>query len=124
LGLEKNVIRVEQAEWRDLPVLYSAARLFVYPSLYEGFGIPVLEAMACGVPVVTSNTSSLPEVAGDAAYLVDPLDVQSLAAAMEKVLRDRALASALQTKGFQRAKLFSWEKAARQTLQVYRECLT
>jgi Glycosyltransferase len=88
LGLEDRVIFTGYVPDEDLPAIYSAADLFVFPSLYEGFGLPVLEAMACGTPVVCSNTSSLPEVAGDAALLVDPTDVRALAGAIERVLTD------------------------------------
>jgi glycosyltransferase involved in cell wall biosynthesis len=124
LGLEHHVVLTGHLPTQELRLLYSGARLFAYPSLYEGFGIPVLEAMACGVPVMTSNTSSLPEVAGDAACLIDPYDVQAMAAAMEKILKDNDLAASLQAKGLERVKAFSWERAARQTLEVYKECLT
>lgn len=103
----------------DLPALYAGAALFVFPSLYEGFGLPVLEAMACGVPVICSNTSSLPEVAGEAAIMVNPLDVDGLAAAMERVLGDQALREEMSGKGMMQAGSFSWERTARETLQVY-----
>jgi glycosyltransferase involved in cell wall biosynthesis len=103
----------------DLPALYSAAEVFVFPSLYEGFGLPPLEAMACGTPVVTSAVSSLPEVVGDAALTVDPHNVEALAAAMERVLTDHALRAALRQRGIARAARFTWERAARQTLTVY-----
>jgi glycosyltransferase involved in cell wall biosynthesis len=103
-----------------LPALLSAAELFVYPSLYEGFGLPPLEAMACGVPVVTSNSSSLPEVVGDAGLVIDPLRVDSLAAAMWQALTEADLRARLRAKGFERVKRFTWEEAARQTLDVYR----
>jgi len=103
----------------DLPALYSAARVFVYPSFYEGFGLPVLEAMACGAPVVTSSVSSLPEVAGDAAILVDPKDTSALGAALQRVLIDTRLAQELSRRGLNRAKLFTWELTARKTLDVY-----
>jgi glycosyltransferase involved in cell wall biosynthesis len=105
----------------DLPALYSAADLFVYPSLYEGFGIPPLEAMACGTPVVTSNVSSLPEVVGDAALSVNPLDVEAMASAMEKVLTDAALRQTLSERGLERARAFTWERMARLTIEVYQE---
>jgi len=107
----------------DLPAIYCGADLFVFPSLYEGFGLPPLEAMACGTPVVCSNTSSLPEVVGDAAITVDPYDVEALADAMHRVLSDAALREELRAKGLARAKMFTWEKAARETLAVYEKVL-
>lgn len=102
----------------DLAGLYSGATAFVFPSLYEGFGFPVLEAMACGLPVICSSTSSLPEVAGAAALLVDPLDTVALTAAMTRVLNDPALRAELTTKGDEQIKKFSWARAARETLDV------
>jgi glycosyltransferase involved in cell wall biosynthesis len=107
----------------DLPALYNGASLFVFPSLYEGFGLPVLEAMACGTPVITSNVSSLPEVAGNAAMLVDPYNVDALAGTMRHVLSDQALAADLRARGLQRAQQFSWERTARETLAVYKDVL-
>jgi alpha-1,3-rhamnosyl/mannosyltransferase len=104
----------------DLPALYAGAELFVFPSLYEGFGLPVLEAMACGAPVVCSNVSSLPEVAGDAALLVDPLDMDALAAAIVRVLGDEALRSEMRQRGLQQAGRFTWAQTAQQTLEIYR----
>ena len=106
----------------DLPSLYSGAKLFVYPSLYEGFGLPVLEAMACGCPVITSNVSSLPEVAGNAALLVNPKSTKEIKKAMEKLLTSEKLRKSLVKKGLTQAKKFSWKKTARQTLEVYKEC--
>ncbi len=105
----------------DLPAIYSGAALFLFPSLYEGFGLPPLEAMACGTPVVCSNTSSLPEVVGDAAIMVDPYDVEGLAEAMALVLADTDLQAELRTKGLERAGQFTWERTARETVAVYRE---
>jgi glycosyltransferase involved in cell wall biosynthesis len=102
----------------DLPGLYSGARVFVFPSLYEGFGFPVLEAMACGTPVVCANTSSLPEVAGEAALLVDPEDTPGLAAAIGRVLQDAALRKSLAAQGLEQVRKFSWERAAQETLAV------
>ncbi|TFH40828.1 MAG: glycosyltransferase family 1 protein, partial [Chrysiogenales bacterium] len=96
----------------DLAPLYSGARLFAFPSLYEGFGMPVLEAMQCGCPVVTSTSSSLPEVAGDAGILVDPEDVGALTNAMERVLTDRRLHERLRRMGLARAGIFSWDKSS------------
>jgi glycosyltransferase involved in cell wall biosynthesis len=103
----------------ELPALYSGARLFAYPSKYEGFGLPVLEAMSCGTPVVTTNVSSMPEVAGDAAVLVEPDDVAGLAAALLRVSDDHALRNQLACRGLARAKAFSWERCARETIAVY-----
>lgn len=105
----------------DLPVLYSAASLFVFPSLYEGFGLPVLEAMACGVPVVCSNVSSLPEIAGNAAVLVNPLDQKAMTDLISGVLADGKLRQELRAKGLVQAAKFSWERAAIETTLVYRE---
>lgn len=105
----------------DLPALYSAAAVLAYPSLYEGFGLPLLEAMACGTPVVTSNASCLPEVAGDAALCVSPTDVEALSGALEQVLTDTALRSSLIEKGFMRAAQFKWENAARQLITLYQQ---
>ncbi len=103
----------------DLAGLYSGARAFVFPSLYEGFGFPVLEAMACGTPVVCANTSSLPEVAGDAALLVDPQDTPALAGAIGRLLADALLCESLAARGLEQVQKFSWARAARETLQVF-----
>lgn len=100
----------------DLPGLYSGATVFAYPSLYEGFGFPVLEAMACGTPVVTSNTSSLPEVVGQAGVLVDPLDTASITAGIKQALSSR---DKLATLGLVQAKQFTWDKTAKQVMEVY-----
>jgi len=102
-----------------LPNLYKNASLFVYPSLYEGFGLPVLEAMASGVPVITSNTTSLPEVVGDAGLLVDPQNVDALREGISRLLVDDTLRRDISGKGLERARLFSWEKCSRETLAVY-----
>ncbi len=103
----------------DLPMLYNAADMFCYPSLYEGFGLPVLEAMACGAPVITSNETALPEVAGDAAYLVDPRDVRALTRAIVQVAADENLQRELKARGLARANQFSWACLANQTIAVY-----
>lgn len=102
----------------DVAALYSGALALVFPSLHEGFGFPVLEAMRCGTPVITSNISSLPEVAGEAALLVDPRDIRAIAAAIGRVVSDEALRADLIGRGFQQAASFTWERAAQQTLRV------
>jgi glycosyltransferase involved in cell wall biosynthesis len=104
----------------DLAALYSACEAFVFPSLYEGFGLPPLEAMACGAPVVCSNTSSLPEVVGDAALLVNPHAANEIADAIERVLTNPALRDELRAKGLAHAQKFSWERTARETLAIYK----
>ncbi len=115
------VVWAGYAPSEDLPALYSGAEALVYPSLYEGFGLPVIEAMACGTPVITSNNSSLREVAGDAALLVDPEDTGDIAAAVRRVIEDAGLREGLRRKGLARAAQFSWEEAAKQTLKVYEQ---
>jgi len=118
-GLKDQIIFIGPVEESDLPALYSGATLFVFPSLYEGFGLPVVEAMACGVPVVCSNTSSLPEIAGDAALLVDPFDVNTLAVTMGRALTEEGLRRKMREKGLEQAERFSWERTGRETLEVY-----
>lgn len=120
---EKNrdIKLLSYLEREELPTLYSSSDLFIYPSLYEGFGIPPLEAMACGTPVITSNTSSLPEVVGDAGIMVDPHDVDALAEEMERVLESDTLQKNMKRKGLKRVKKFSWEKAAKQVIETYQE---
>lgn len=121
LHLEEGVIFLDYIPEKDLPSLYNVADLFVFPSFYEGFGLPVLEAMACGTPVITSTTSSLPEVVGDAGIMVDPHDVDGLAKAMHEVVTNEGLRQDMIKRGLERAKMFSWEKTAEETLRVYEE---
>jgi glycosyltransferase involved in cell wall biosynthesis len=120
LNIRRRVIFTGFVEDDDLPDLYRGAQMFVYPSLYEGFGLPVLEAMACGTPVITSNRSSLPAVAGDAALLIDPTRPDDLAAAMSAIMSNGALHEELRWKGLARAKEFTWEAVAHKTMDVYR----
>ncbi len=107
----------------DLNAIYSAAQIFVFPSLSEGFGLPVIEAMAAGTPVITSNTTSLPEVVGQAGILVDPLDTEKLAQVMHQVLSDKNLRKDLINKGLGQAKKFNWAKTAEQTKKIYFELI-
>jgi glycosyltransferase involved in cell wall biosynthesis len=123
LGLDEGVLFLGEVPEDDLPPLYNGATLFVFASLYEGFGLPVLEAMACGTPVVCSNTSSLPEIVGDTAIMLDPLDREAWLAAMKEVLENATLRKEMREKGLQRAKMFSWEETARKTWEVYRDTL-
>jgi glycosyltransferase involved in cell wall biosynthesis len=123
LGLEQEVLFPGYVADHDLAWWYRAAAVFAYPSLLEGFGLPVLEAMACGAPTVTSNLSSLPEVAGDAALLVDPTSVDALAAALLRLLAIAALAPDLQARGQAQAARFPWSRTAQQTAAVYRRAL-
>jgi len=120
LGLTGRVIFPGYVDAADVPSLMAGAQLFVLPSLYEGFGLPVAEALACGVPVVCANVSSLPEVAGDAALLVDPTDVDALAGAMRRALTDEPLRRDLIARGFRQAARFSWDRCAAETLAVLR----
>ncbi len=119
LGLTGRVIFLGYVPDQDMPALYSGATLLAFPSLYEGFGLPVLEAMACGAPVVTSAVSATAEIAGDAALLVDPQDTNAIAAATERLLCDDGLRADLRQRGLARARQFSWEQTARETLLVY-----
>ena len=122
LGMTGQII-YRFVEEEDKPALYSGADLFVFPSLYEGFGLDPLEAMSCGAPVVCSNRTSLPEVVGNAAISVDPEDTQALIEAMCRVLTDEELRSDLRVRSLQQAKLFNWRKTATETLAVYEEVL-
>jgi len=119
LNLERHVAFLGRVPSEDLVYLYNAARLLVHPSFYEGFGLTPLEAMTCGAPVIVSNTSSLPEVVGDAALLINPHDVDGLTVAIWRVLTDKELREELICKGLKRAKNFSWQQAAEKTLEVY-----
>ncbi|MDA1184114.1 MAG: glycosyltransferase family 1 protein [Acidobacteria bacterium] len=119
--LHKHVRFLGYLPDETLAILYRLSAAFAFPSLYEGFGLPPLEAMACGAPVVTSNVSSLPEVTGDAAVLVDPYDPASIADGLATVLRDPALGTQMRTRGFARAREFSWERSVARTWEIYKE---
>ena len=119
LGITNDVLFVDHISELDLAYYYSSAALLAYPSLYEGFGLPPLEAMACGCPVVTSNTSSLPEVVGEAGIMVNPYDTRSLVQAMRQVLTDSELRDNMVRKGLEQSKKFSWEKTVELTLRVH-----
>jgi len=122
-GLGERLVLPGRASQEDLPALLHGARAVAYVSLYEGFGLPPLEAMACGTPVVASNNSSIPEVVGDAGLLVDPYDVEAIAAALGQVLTDDGLRAELAARGLRRAARFSWAKTAELTMQTYRRAL-
>ncbi|MCU0324633.1 MAG: glycosyltransferase family 4 protein [Spirosomaceae bacterium] len=115
----KNVILIGYVNHDELPYIYNLASVFLYPSLRESFGIPIIEAMACGTPVVTSNTSAMPEVAGEAAILVDPFDSNSIREGFEKILTDKNLSNQLKINGLARAKDFSWVNTAKKTIEIY-----
>jgi glycosyltransferase involved in cell wall biosynthesis len=120
-SVKNDIIFTGFVDDEDKSILYSRAELFVYPSFYEGFGFPPLEAMACGTPVITSNFSSLPEAVGDAAIMINPYNLDELCRAMETVLNDDKLKNTLIEKGFEQAKKFSWQKCARETLDFILE---
>lgn len=119
-GGHETPVRTGYVDDDTLAALYSGARALVYPSLYEGFGLPIVEAMACGCPVICSHTSSMPEAAGDAAHLVDPRDPDALAAALDRVLTDETYRETLIRRGFRHAATFSWENTARAALDIFR----
>jgi glycosyltransferase involved in cell wall biosynthesis len=121
LGLDGSVVFTGQIREQDKAPLYSAAAVFAFPSLYEGFGMPVLEAMACGTPVVTSNLSALPEVAGDAGVLVDPYEPAAISTAMEELLEDQSRREELSRRGLERARRYTWHQVAEQTVRVYKQ---
>lgn len=123
LGLENKVVLTNFVDDEDMPAMYSGAEMLLFPSLYEGFGLPILESMACGTPVVTSNTSSMPEAGGEAAFYVDPYNVEDITKGIDVVLNDTTLRKKMIAKGFEQVKKFNWEKTANETLRVYEDVL-
>jgi glycosyltransferase involved in cell wall biosynthesis len=119
LGIEEKVKLIGRVGENDLPMWYSSCAVFAYPSLYEGFGLPPLEAMACGAPVVVSNITSLPEVIGDAGIMIQPTDTQALANALRRVLNDDALQTEMRAKSLARASNFTWQRTALRTVESY-----
>ncbi len=124
LAAKERIVFLDYVPTADLPGLYSMAQGLVFASLYEGFGLPVLEAMACGCPVIAANCTSIPEVGGDSVFYIDPYDVDSIARAMYQILTDAQLRDRLSERGKQRAKLFSWNKTARGVLQVFEDIIS
>jgi glycosyltransferase involved in cell wall biosynthesis len=120
-GVSESVILTGYVPETVLPALYSGALCFVYPSFFEGFGLPPLEAMKCGAPVIVGNKTSLPEVVGNAGLTVDPFDVSAIAAAIENLINDSVLRRELSVKGRERAELFDWRETAKQTLKIYEQ---
>jgi len=121
--MQDHVHMIGFVDEEDLPTLYSGAVCVAFPSLYEGFGFPVLEGMACGTPVITSNVSSLPEVAGDAALMVDPYSIDAIADAIQRMLDDSELRASMIAAGYEQVKFFTWQRAARQLHQIYMDLL-
>ena len=124
LGLQDSVLFFDQISDEDLPLFYNIADIFVMPSLYEGFGLPALEAMASGTPVISSNSASLPEVVGDAALLFEPYDVDALVGCLLTLLRNEQKRKQLSSESIRRATLFTWQNTAKQTIKVYEEVIT
>ncbi|MDO6355768.1 glycosyltransferase family 1 protein [Caloramator sp. CAR-1] len=122
LNLEEKVIFTGYVPYEDLPYFYNASTIFLYPSLYEGFGLPPLEAMSCKTPVITSNVTSIPEIVGDGALLIDPKDIDALQKAIEELLSNDKLREDIANKGYERSKLFTWEKTVKETLNIYGAC--
>ena len=121
LDLENEVILTDYVAEFDKPAIYQNAKLFVFPSLYEGFGMPILEAMAAGIPVITSNTSAMPEVAGDAAILVNPLSIEEISEAMLEVMNNDKLSNELISKGFDQCRKFTWSNSTNKLVKIYKK---
>ena len=124
IGIAEKVILTNFVSDQEMPAFYNGAEMLLFPSLYEGFGLPILEAMACGIPVITSNVSSMPEVGGEAAFYVNPESVEGIARAVSEIMGNRGRREEMVKKGLEQVKKFTWEKAAKQTLEVYRQVLS
>ena len=124
LGIKEQVHFTGYVPNHDLPIVYNLSRVFVYPSIYEGFGLPPLEAMACGTPVITTAVSSMPEHVGDAGILIPPQDEKALTNALQKLINNSTLQEELSSKGLERASQFTWKRTAQETLKVYQSVLT
>jgi len=123
MRLHSDVIFTGGISEKDLCILYNGAEMLVYPAFAEGFGLPVVEAMACGTPVITSNTTALQEIAKDAAILINPCSIQEIAEGIERVLKEEELRQELSSRGLQRSKKFRWDETAKKTIAVYQEVL-
>lgn len=123
LGMSSKIIFTGFIPENELPIFYNAANIFVYPSLYEGFGLPILESMSCGTPVITSNITSIPEVIGDAGILINPKNLIELQSEMANLLNNESLRNELREKGLKRSKLFTWKKTAKKTLEAYKKII-
>ena len=123
MGIKEYIITPGWISEEDRPLLYAAATVYVFPSRYEGFGLPVLEAMACGTPVVTTNAASIPELAGPAAFQLGPDDTKHIAASIIRLCTEEESNDEMIERGFAQMEKFSWEKTARQTLQAYRDVI-
>ncbi|EKD90508.1 MAG: hypothetical protein ACD_31C00002G0007 [uncultured bacterium] len=121
--LKEKILPLGFIDTNDLACLYNRAKMLIYPSNYEGFGLPVLEAMACGCPVISSNRTSIPEIAGNGAIFIDPDNIEEIKIAVKRLLNDKLLSNSLRKRGLSRAKLFSWKKTRRETFQVYKRFL-
>jgi glycosyltransferase involved in cell wall biosynthesis len=123
LNIGDRVIFTGYVPYEDLPFFYNASSVFVYPSLYEGFGLPPLEAMSCGIPVITSNVSSIPEVVDNAALQINPFDTEELKLAIEKMLEDPNVWDTYAKLGYERSKQYTWQNTAEKTLEIYKGAL-
>ncbi len=123
LKISSNIIFTDFVEEQDLPIFYNGCSVFIYPSLYEGFGLPPLEAMSCGCAVIASNVTSIPEVTSDCCINIDPLNIDDMSNSIENILKNPDLKDTLSKKAFERSMLFSWSKTSQDTLNLYKSVL-